>query len=308
MKHIFIVNPDAGRHSATRRIREAVAACPEHDCIVIETKCPRDATRIVDECCERYEGPLRFYACGGDGTINEVAEGVYHHSDRASLGCYPCGSGNDFVKYYGGSHVFLDSFRAQLDAEERPIDLMRVNDRIAINITNFGFDTVVAKTMIAVKKKPIIGGRNAYTTGVIKALFTAMKNRCTVTADGEILNPDGMMLFGTVACGRYVGGSFCCSPYSDNTDGLLDVCVAKPISRLRFVKLVKYYKNGTHLETPECNGIFTACRAKHVMLDAAPGFGISLDGEIVEGTHFEIEVLPAAIRLAVPGSPADTGN
>ena len=144
MKHIFIVNPDAGRHSATHHIREAVAACPEHDCIVIETKCPRDATHIVDECCERYEGSLRFYACGGDGTINEVAEGVYHHSDRASLGCYPCGSGNDFVKYYGGSHVFLDSFRAQLDADERSIDLMRVNDRIAINITNFGFDTVVA--------------------------------------------------------------------------------------------------------------------------------------------------------------------
>jgi len=63
---------------------------------------------------------------------------------------------------------------------------------------------------------------------------------------------------------------------------------------------VKYYKNGTHLETPACNGIFTTCRAKHVTLDAAPGFGISLDGEIVEGTHFEIDVLPSAIRLAVP--------
>lgn len=300
MKHIFVVNPSAGRRSSVGVIRDAIAAYPEQDCLVIETRAPRDAIRIVDECCETYEGLLRFYACGGDGTLNEVAEGVLRHSDRASLSCYPCGSGNDFVKYYGGASVFLSDFKALLEAEERPIDLMKVNDRVSINITNFGFDTEVAKTMIAVKKKPVIGGKNAYTTGVLKAFFTSMKNRCTVIADGQVMNPNGILLFGTVACGRYVGGSFCCSPYSDNTDGLLDVCVSRPIPRLRLLRLIKYYKAGTHLEEPACEGIFTTARARRVELLADPGFALTLDGEIVEGTRFDIEVLPAAIRFAVP--------
>lgn len=303
MKHIFIVNPVAGRHSAAELIQTEVAKHPEYDCEIYLTHESHDATSYIRAYCESHTEPVRFYACGGDGTINEVVQGIYGFP-HASMSCYPCGSGNDFVKYYGGKDLFLD-MGALLEAQATPIDVMRVNDQIGINVTDFGFDTTAAKTMIKVKKKPIIGGKMAYYTGVLVALVKAMKTRCTITVDGEVLNPSGVMLLGTVACGRYIGGAFCCAPKSDNTDGLLDVGMARPISRLKFIRLVKSYAQGKHLDDPRFADIFTYRQAKKVTLDATPGFAITLDGEIVDGTHFDIEILPGGISFAVPVKKED---
>jgi len=298
MKHIFIVNPAAGHDNSAEHIRQEIAKYPAYDCELYETHESHDATTYIRHYCEEHPEPVRFYACGGDGTINEVAQGIYGFP-QASMSCYPCGSGNDFVKYYGGKDVFLD-MGALLEAEATSIDVMRVNDEISVNVTDFGFDTTVAQTMIKVKKKPIIGGKMAYYTGVVVALIKAMKTRCTVKVDGEVLNPSGVILLGTVACGKYIGGAFCCSPRSNNTDGLLDVGIARPISRFKFISLVSSYAKGKHLDDPRFKDIFTYRQAKRVTLDAEKGFAITLDGEIIEGTHFDIEILPGGIRFAVP--------
>lgn len=301
MKHIFIYNPTAGKdnRAAVERLKEKIAADYTHlDVEFYETKCERDATEFVKARCEAdAETPMRFYACGGDGTANEVLHGVIGHPN-ASMTCYPCGSGNDFVKYYGGADRFLD-IDALLAAEETPIDVMRIDDRYSLNVTNFGFDTTVAKTMIAVKHKKIIGGKHAYTTGIVKALLTAMKNECTVWVDGEKLN-EGKILLCTVANGNYVGGSFKCAPFSKNNDGLLDICLVKPISRFKFVKLLGPYTEGKHLEDPRFQDIITYRQGRSVHVTAPEGFAFSLDGEIIEKNDFIIEVCPGAVRFAVP--------
>ena len=133
------------------------------------TKAAKDATAYVRARCEAEpQEQLRFYACGGDGTANEVLHGLIGFAN-ASMTCFPCGSGNDYVKYYGGAERFRD-IDALLAGEEKLVDIMRVNDRYSINVTNFGFDTVVAQTMHNVRHKKVIGGKNAYTTGIVKAL------------------------------------------------------------------------------------------------------------------------------------------
>ena len=301
MKHIFVYNPAAGRNSkvAIEALQEKMK---EYDGKIeyefYYTKAQRDATKYIKErCAAEPNEQLRFYACGGDGTANEVLHGVVGQPN-ASMTVYPCGSGNDFVKYYGGSEPFLD-IDALIAAEEKTIDVMRIDDRYSLNVTNFGFDAEVAKTMIAVKRKKLIGGKNAYTTGIVKALFTAMKNECTVWVDGEQLN-DGKMLLCTVSNGRYVGGAFCCAPRSDNTDGLLEICLVSPISRFTFVKLLTPYKEGKHLDDPRFEKYITYRRGKSVRVKAPEGFVFSLDGEIVYKNDFTIEICPAAIRFAGP--------
>jgi diacylglycerol kinase (ATP) len=178
---------------------------------------------------------------------------------------------------------------------------MRVDERYSLNVINFGFDTAVARTMSKVRRKKLIGGKHAYTTGIVTALFTAMKNECTVFVDGEQLN-DGKMLLCTVANGKYVGGAFCCAPRSDNTDGLLEVCLVTPISRFTFVKLLTPYKKGEHLDDPGFEKHITYRRGKSVHVEAPEGFAFSLDGEIVYKNDFTIEICPAAIRFAVPAA------
>ena len=303
MKHIFIYNPTAGRDNrmAIAALQEKLSA--DYADLEIEfypTKAAKDATAFVKAKCEAEPNEkLRFYACGGDGTANEVLHGIVGH-DNASMTCYPCGSGNDYVKYYGGASRFLD-IDALMAAEERAVDIMRIGDRYSLNVTNFGFDTEVAKTMAKLRHTKIIGGKNAYTTGIIKALFTAMKNECTVYVDGERLNDDKILLC-TVANGKYVGGSFCCAPRSSNDDGLLEVCLIKPISHISFIRLIGAYSKGKHLDEPRFKKFIEYRQGRSVRVVAPEGFGYSLDGEIVYDNDFTIEICPAAIRFAVPCS------
>ena len=301
MKHIFIINPAAGKDNSFQNIKKILELKKvEVDYELYETQAPGDATAYIRKYCTEHKEPVRFYACGGDGTLNEVVNGVVGF-EHASMGCYPCGSGNDFVKYYGGKKVFWN-LEELLDAPEEYIDLMRVGNKYAINATHFGFDSAVAQTMMKVRRKAIIGGKNAYTTGVVAGLFTAMKNACRIKVDGELLNPDGNILLCTIANGQYVGGSFRCAPRSLDNDGLLEVCVVKPISVLTFVSLVKVYTEGTHLDDDRFAKILKYRRGKKIEIEAPEGFIYSFDGELIRQNKFTVEVVPHAIRFAVPKS------
>lgn len=301
MKHIFILNPAAGRdHQDTLAyLTERLQAYEGRLQYELYTTTDRgDATRFVRErCAAEPQELLRFYACGGDGTANEVLHGIVGQKN-ASMTCYPCGSGNDYIKYYGKKEDFLD-LDALIGGVETPIDIMRIDDRYSMNVVGFGFDAAVLETMEKVRRKPIIGGKNAYTTGIVKALFTAMKNDCTVFVDGEQIN-DGKYLLCTVANGKYVGGAFCCAPHSKNDDGLLEVCLVRPISILKFLKLINVYSEGTHLDDPRFANIISYRRGKSVHVVAPKGFSFSLDGELIYKNDFTIEICPAAVRFAVP--------
>ena len=301
MKHIFILNPAAGRINSFATVEEElkqVYAAGGLDYLIYETKAPGDATAYIRNYCREHPDPVRFYACGGDGTLNEVINGAVGFP-QASVGCYPCGSGNDFVKYYGGKQHFLN-LQAQINAVEHSIDLIRVGNRYAVNAAHFGFDSCVAKTMMNIRRKKLIGGKNAYTTAVVVALFRGMKNRCRVTVDGKLLNPSEKLLLCTVANGQYVGGSFRCAPRSVDCDGLLEVCLVRPVSRVRFMQLIKYYTDGTHLENPKFDGILEYCRGKKIEVEAPEGFVYSFDGELVTQNRFTVEVAHRAVRFAVP--------
>ncbi len=299
MKHIFIINPAAGAGDSYETLEKLLAEkWPGVDYALYATQAPGDATAYIKHYCIDHPEPVRFYACGGDGTLNEVINGVVGFA-HASVGCYPCGSGNDFVKYYGGKKVFRN-LETQLEAKEEWIDLLRVGNKYAVNVIDFGFDTAVLETMHRVRRKKLIGGKNAYTTGVVTALFKAMKSECSVTVDGECLNPSGKMMLCTVGNGQYVGGSFRCAPRSINNDGKLDVCFVRPLSYLNFFRLIGYYARGEHLDEPHFAKYLEYRRGERVEVTAPEGFLYSSDGELIRQNRFAVEIVPRAVRFAVP--------
>ena len=304
MKHIFIINPAAGQVDSTNKIKSYLEQNhAELDYEIYVTTAIGDATRFVADYCRQHDGEaVRFYACGGDGTLCEVASGAAER-ENVQVAVYPSGSGNDFVKYYGGKDRFLD-LDALIDAPAEPIDLIKVGDRYSINVCNFGFDTTVAKTMIKVKRNKILGGKRAYVTGVATAVLTARFNKCIVTVDGEQLN-DKKILLCTLANGKYVGGAFQCAPRSVNNDGLIEVCLIKTMTLFGFIKLLGPYTDGKHLDLPKYENKIVYRRGKHIHVSAPEGFAMSVDGEIVEGTEFDIEVRPAALNFVVPPLPAE---
>ncbi len=299
MKHVFIINPAAGKDNSYENIRKILEGQKvKVDYELYQTQAPGDATAYIRKYCDTYKEPVRFYACGGDGTLNEVVNGAVGY-EHASISCYPCGSGNDFVKYYGGKKAFWN-LPELIEGKEEYIDLMRVGNKYAINATHFGFDSSVAQTMQNVRRKKLIGGKNAYTTGVVVGLFKAMKNKCKVTVDGEELDPDGEILLCTIANGQYVGGAFRCAPRSLDNDGWLEVCLVKPVSHLKFMTLISAYQNGLHLEEAKFASFVKYRRGKRIEIEAPEGFIYSFDGELIRQNKFTVEVVPEVIRFAVP--------
>ena len=305
MKHVFVVNPTAGSRNCRHEIEEILKSrCSGFDWELYETTGHGDAVNYVRKRARASSEPIRFYACGGDGTLNEVASGAL--GSKASIGVYPCGSGNDYVKHFGGKKAFLD-IPSLMNAPDIPIDLMKVGKHYSINICDFGFDTVVARTMEKVKRKPIIGGKNSYTTGVIWAVLTAMKNKCEIWGDGEKLIDHNILLC-SLACGSHVGGMFRCAPFSKCSDGLMEVCIVKPVSRLTFIRLVGKYAKGLHLENERFKKFIVYRRCKKIRIVAPEDFCLSLDGEVTKTGSCTVEVLHNALRFALPAGARETGK
>ncbi len=303
MKHFLVVNPAAGKVNALPRIRAEYEALKEkYDVVLYETKGRGDATAFVRRTAEEHpDTPLRFYACGGDGTLKEVVNGAVG-APNASVSCYPCGSGNDFVKYYGGAEHFL-SLAALFEGEEREIDLLFDGKEYSVNAANFGFDYAVCQTMERVRRYPLLGGKRAYYVGIAKSLFTSMKNNACVYADGELLTDNKEFLLCTLANGTHIGGSYMCAPRTDNEDGWLELCYVKAVSLPKFLKLIGYYKRGEHLDAPALAPYVIYRRVRRVeVVSEDEGFGYALDGEMQKSGHFTLQIAPAAVRFAVPKS------
>lgn len=299
MRHIFIINPSAGKYDATDEIKSKLQMLDEGiDYETYITRSKGDATDFVDSWCRSHpDEAVRFYACGGDGTLNEVVSGLLEHS-WAEVSCYPCGSGNDYIKYYGPRENYLDIKRL-IDGEAHKVDVMRVNDRCSINVCNFGFEAEVCRTMDNVRRKPVIGGKRAYTTGIIKSLFTGRKNYCRMSVDGNELH-DGKMLLCTLSNGRYVGGNYNCAPLSLNDDGLVEVCLFKPMPLVKLVSLIKVYQQGKHLNNPRVAHLMKYCQGKVIEMESPSPFYVVIDGEILFNTHFKVENLHKAVTFVAP--------
>ena len=172
----------------------------------------------------------------------------------------------------------------------------------SINVINFGFDAIVG---VKGNENKLKGIKNPYgPRAIIPAILGGRFNKIIVTADGERLNKKRMLL-SALAQGQWVGGQYHASPKSDNTDGLIDVTLLKCMSLITLMaKFFGPYQHGQHLDNPKLLKKFVYRRAKVVEVTSGNGkkFDMCVDGEIISGTSFKIEVLPKAIKFVIPNN------
>ena len=295
-RYVFIVNGREDKKRALDDIKERLepfAGKIVYDIYV--TTCPGDATRYVSLYCDLHENqPTCFVACGGDGTINEVASGLMGASEDKSMAVLAYGTGNDFVKYYPGRD--FNDLGALLDGEEHSIDILRVNDRFSINVCNFGFDSIVASTANRLSVK---GFKKPFRLGIVAAILSGRFNRISVSADGESLGGKKMLLCTLANC-QYVGGEFFCAPKAKNDDGLIDVCLLRTMSLMKFLQILPVYTKGEHLDSPNFKDKIVFRKAKTVHVEAPKTIELCIDGEMISGKSFNVSVEPKAINLIVP--------
>lgn len=295
IKHIFIINPISGKGTGKETVPKALESFKEqYDIEFYVTTGPGDATRFVrDFCAAHPDQEVRFYACGGDGTLNEVASGAVGQP-HAAVSSFPCGSGNDYIRYYNDVDAFVDPDRL-LNGTVTPVDIMQVGDRYAINAFHFGFDSFVADKIIeyrATKKNP-------YASAVLYAIVHGMHNQVKLALDDKPYY-EGEFLICTVCNGSHVGGGYKTAPRSCNHDGLLEICLIRTMPRLKFVGLMSSYREGTHLDNPRTQKVIQYEQAGKVVVDVPKGFKVSLDGEVISQEHIEVVNIPGGVNFVVP--------
>ena len=297
MHYCFIVNNEPGKAGNAEKIRTDIDKLPEPiDFEIYLTTAQKTAIdHVRDYCKANPDQETCFVACGGDGTINEVATGMVGAKNK-HLAVLAYGSGNDFIKYYQGKD-FL-SVADLVKGTAHKIDILKVGqDHYSINVCNFGFDSVVASTANKLSRK---GNKNPYRWGIVKAIFCARFNAIKVSADGEVLNPGKRMLLCTLGNNNHVGGEFFCSPRAKNDDGLIEVCYCKTTTLFGFLGLLPVYTAGKHLDDPKTSGHFIYRQAKTVDIHSDKEIELCLDGEMLAGNDFHVEILPQAISFIIP--------
>ncbi len=306
MKHIYIINPAAGRGDSSdaliARIMKAYGAKGESDLPSFYiTTGVGDATRYVHTYCNNHPGEqVRFYACGGDGTLSEVVNGAASH-EGASVGLIPAGTGNDFVRSFTQSDRFMD-FEAQRDGQEIDIDLIRCNGTYGINLFNTGFDCEVVVKTGEIKRKPLVSSGMAYGLGVALELIRKPGVKVELSVDGESPKKCELLLC-AIGNGAYYGGGFMPLPHASISDGFLDMCIVDNVSRAKFVSLVGTYKKGEHV-VPANADILTYRRCRSVTMRFPRPQNVCMDGEVKQMCECRIEVVPHALRFVVPRGSA----
>ena len=295
MTHLFIINPAAGSRDRTKQYSQSIhEICGKRglNYRIEVSGAPGECTRIAREAAESGE-KYRIYACGGDGTLNEVVAGAAGF-DNVAVTVFSGGSGNDFVKLFSEPEAFFQLERL-LDAEETTFDLIKCNDDFSINICSVGLDARIGTDVANYKRIPLLSGFRAYAVSTVVNVIRGIVQHYIVEVNGEVIDKDLTMI--CICNGQYYGGGFHPVPEADPTDGLLDVLLINKVSRLQVAQVVGKYKDGRYKELPKLVRHFKTDR---VVIRCDRPSPISLDGELRVSDVVDIRIAEEKIRFFYP--------
>lgn len=295
MKHFFIINPAAGSKDRTEQYRRQIETVCERKGLTYEiavSKAPGDCTRLARQAAQTGE-EYRIYACGGDGTLNEVVCGVAGY-DNVAVTAFTGGSGNDFVKIFHDTQPFRD-LEQLLDCREERFDLVRCNEDVSLNICSVGLDARIGTDVAKYKRLPLLSGFRAYALSTVVNVIRGIAEHYVVEINGQRIDGEQTMI--CVCNGRFYGGGFNPVPEADPTDGLLDVLLVKKVSRLQVAGVVGKYKSGKYRELTELIRHF---KTDHLRILCDKPTNINLDGELRVAQTVDISIAKEKLRFFYP--------
>lgn len=308
MKHIFIINPAAGVGKARDVFLPDILEELKHadaDYEIHRTINVGDGERFTRSRCagrEKETDLLRFYACGGDGTLSETVNGAAGFKN-VEVACIPAGSGNDFIRNFGTEKMF-SCLKSQLEGKAAPADLLRYRAdggpaRYSINLINIGVDCIAVKHMEAAKRAGFLRGKAAYLYGTGRAFSGLRGFDLSVTAEEEALFSGEVTLL-VLGNGTTYGGGFRAAPRARVDDGLLDLFMVRKIGRARFLSMVGDYKRGKLPERKSAAELTEYRQCRRVTAESDTPFDFCADGELFRASSLEVEIIPGGILFSAP--------
>lgn len=299
---LLITNPTSNRGRGAKAAGLAVTELRARgvEVMVRETRRRRDARQFATEAIEDANLHLRsIVACGGDGTVQEVASAIAdaHHDPsaaRPAMGLIPAGRCNDFAHALGIPKDPVRAATVLMDGVPTPIDLGRVNDRYFCTVATLGIDAEVSSHVDSMGGR--LKGTVAYLLGALHVLRRFEAKSVRIEGDfGLIEQP---ILLASSANTRLYGGAIPIAPHADPTDGQLDLCVIDAVSKLAALRLIPSILMARHPSRREVRLV----RTKRFKITAEQPLDIWADGEKIGETPATITVVPRAIEVILPGS------
>jgi len=295
----FIVNPAAGAGRTARKwphimgLLRSIGLRFEHEL----TEAPGHAIELARAAAS--QGYQRVVSVGGDGTVNEVVNGLYQAGSlgEAVLGIISTGTGSDYIRtlglprpYEAACHCLMGSPKVSVDigVVEHLKDGQMVK-RLFVNFAGFGFDAeIVRRTSQGFK---VLGATAAYLAGLFTTLVCYRNQRVSLSVAGEAV--DGKVCTVVMSNGKYGGGGMLTAPGAELDDGLLDVLIIGDLSKPDLLRSLPRIYRGTHLAHPKV----TLKRAGVVEVRSAAPLPLQADGELLGQVPARFYVLPAALQV-----------
>ena len=299
-QYTFIVNPEAGRGHG-RKLLEPLENELKARNVDFEILVTTRAGEAIDF-ARNGAGP-NVVSVGGDGTLNEVANGVAGRN--RTIGIIPAGSGNDFIKSLNVPRRLSDALNLILSGRIRKVDAgvitctarsqssrtVECRERFFVNGVGVGFDAAVAGRMRNIK---FLSGTPVYVLAVLQTLGKYKAPRFRITVDGVEQSSHNLLI--AIGNGRCAGGSFYLTPEAVVDDGHLDICFIEDVSVLKILRLMPFVMVGRHGRLPEVS--FGRSR-ETISIEADDSFSVHADGEVVgqEVNTVQIRVLPKSLQI-----------
>jgi diacylglycerol kinase (ATP) len=297
----IIVNPVAGAY-ATRRKWPLISRILERIGLAFDFQYTEGTGHAIELARAAASDGYRFLvAVGGDGTVNEVANGILHSTNAAktALGIISTGTGSDFIRSVGIARDFPSACSALTSSKRIAIDVGIVEyqskgktlQRFFVNGAGAGFDAVVVEETERLPK--YFGGTIPYLGGLLRALL-GYKNK-TVVVNTEDAAMSGRVLNVVVANGGYMGGGMHIAPQAKLSDSLLDVVMVGDMGKFELIKEIPTVYKGTHIYHPKVRMV----KAKRVTIKSPERLLVHADGELLGESPVSFWIVPAALSIVV---------
>ena len=295
MDHLFIINPAAGKGRSAQQLEERLSrlAVPHQ---VFYTKQSGDACKIAERAAADGK-PARLYACGGDGTLNEVVNGAAGH-DFLAVTNVPMGTGNDFLKLFGSDYrSIFSNLEALAAGPQAAFDLMDCNGKLGLDVICAGVDARIAAGVHKYKRLKGVSGRWAYLLSLAEqVLVRGICRPMTVSmgADRWTQEPTAILC---ICNGRHYGGGF--MPVADAMpdDGVLDVLRVGKVGLPTFARLAGRYAKGLYWKYP---ALIQDYHGQEVSFSAREPITVVVDGEVMKDTAFTVRLSEKKVNFFYP--------
>lgn len=274
MKYVFIINPASGKTDYNKIKENIIKTLENEDYEIYETKAPKEATKIANRF--KNEENTVVYSVGGDGTLNEVVNGIAE--GKCKLGIIPTGSGNDFYRTL-----------KETKNENIRLDLGKVNGRYFINIASVGMDAETCNNANKIKSK--IKLHSSYYLALIHTFFTFKSKSLKLKIDKNVYAGD--YIIAAICNGKYYGGGFKIAPVASFDDNQFDIYLVSKAGKLKLIKILFALLKSEHEKYNEVRKY----TGKNIIIKSENNLIINIDGEITISKNIKIEMVEDALTI-----------